>query len=206
LADELVIINPERTVVKAKLPPSFRNNKYSDTRHIIDCSEIFIETPKDNSNKAKTWSDYKHHHTLKFLVSINPIGTINFISQCWGGRSSDNAIVKESGFLDIIEPFDGIMADKGFSSLANDFAAQQGYLYVPPGKRGGDQMTSQQVKKTTAVANRRIHVEQVIRRMKIFRLIKNEMPITLVPHADNIVKICAFMCNLYGPITKSPQN
>ena len=206
LAKELVIINTDLPTVIENAPKSFRNSIYSDTRHIIDCSEIFIATPKDYLNKVKTWSDYKHHHTIKFLVSVSPDGTITYISECWGGRSSDNAIVKKSGFLDILEPQDKIMADKGFSSLGKEFAECRAYLIVPPGKRGADQLPKQGVQKTKDVANRRIHVEQVIRRMKVFHVIKNEMPISLVPNADYIIRICAFLSNLRGPITKAPRN
>ena len=39
---------------------------------IIDCSEIFIETPKNLELQSATWSDYKHHNTLKFLVCVAP--------------------------------------------------------------------------------------------------------------------------------------
>ena len=41
--------------------------KILQCRIIIDCTEIFIETPKSLINKASTWSDYKHHNTVKFL-------------------------------------------------------------------------------------------------------------------------------------------
>ena len=40
---------------------------HSKCRIIIDCTEIFIERPKSLINQASTWSDYKHHNTVKFL-------------------------------------------------------------------------------------------------------------------------------------------
>ena len=55
--------------------------KVRNVGHIIDCTEMFIETPKDPKVKAATWSDYKHHHTLKVLVSIMPCGSFNFITE-----------------------------------------------------------------------------------------------------------------------------
>ena len=105
-----------------------------------------------------------------------------------------------------MEPHDVVMADKGFSSLSNDFAQQMAYLMVPPGKRGSEQLCKTDVEKTKDVANRRIHVEQVIRRLKVFRILKDEMPISLVQNADYIVSICAFMSNLRGTITNAPRN
>lgn len=116
-----LVFNAQKDVVRHNLPPSFRNTKYSQVRHIIDCSEVFIEKPQNLVYQNQCWSDYKHHHTAKFLLSINPSGMINFISECWGGRTSDKHITLHSGFMDLIEPFDCIMADKGFRNLLQDF-------------------------------------------------------------------------------------
>ena len=66
--------------------------KYKNVRPIIDCTEMFIETPKDPKIKDATSSDYKHHHTLTLLVSIMPCGSFNFVSEAWGGRASDVAM------------------------------------------------------------------------------------------------------------------
>ena len=79
---------------------------------------------------------------------------------------------------------------------------RQAKLHVPPGKRGQEQMSKDEVEKTKSIANRRIYVEQAIARMKTFRIIKGELPISLAPHADNILRICAAICNLMGPIAK----
>jgi len=39
--------------------------------------------------RAQTWSNYKKHNTVKFLIGVTPQGTIDFISKGWGGRVSD---------------------------------------------------------------------------------------------------------------------
>ncbi|XP_033758100.1 uncharacterized protein LOC117340449 [Pecten maximus] len=92
-----LVFNPQKDVVKANLPPSFKSNKFNNVRHIIDCSEVFIEKPSSFQMQAVTWSDYKHHHTLKILISISPSGMINFISNAWGGRASDKFVTENSG-------------------------------------------------------------------------------------------------------------
>jgi len=76
LASELgcLIYNPSYEVFRKTLPKKFRKPGYSKVRHIIDCTEVFIETPSDPALKAVTWSDYKHHHTTKILLSITPNG------------------------------------------------------------------------------------------------------------------------------------
>jgi hypothetical protein len=90
LANELkcLIYNPGMDVVKRTLPQRFKKPGYSKVRHIIDCTEIFIETPSDPHLKAATWSDYKHHNTAKILVSITPNGAFNFISKAWAQYTS----------------------------------------------------------------------------------------------------------------------
>lgn len=197
-----LVFNAQKDVVRHNLPPSFRTTKYSQVRHIIDCSEVFIEKPQNLVYQNQCWSDYKHHHTAKFLLSINPSGMINFVSECWGGRTSDKHITLHLGFMDLIEPFDCIMADKGFSNLLQDFTLLHATLLTPPGKHGVSQMPANDVRKTKEIANRRIFVEQAIRRMKYFRILKFEIPLTLCQHLDDIVRIVSGVCNMYPPLPK----
>lgn len=203
LASELgcLIYNPTFEVFRRTLPAKFQKPGYSKVRHIIDCTEVFIETPSDPALKAATWSDYKHHNTAKILVSITPNGAFNFVSKGWGGRTSDVYVTRESGFYDILERHDHVMADRGFT-IAEDLLLRHATLHIPPGKRGQEQFTRADVKKTKEIANLRIYVEQAIRRLKTFRLIKHEVPISLLGNFDNIIRVCAAMCNLYKPLCK----
>ena len=183
------------------MPKKFHKPGYSKVRYIIDCTEVFIETPSDPALKAATWSDYKHHHTAKILLSITPNGAFNFVSKAWGGRTSDVHVTRESGFYDILEQHDEVMADRGFT-IAEDLLLQHAKLHIPPGKRGQEQFSKSEVKKTKEIANLRIYVEQAIRRLKTFRLIKNELPISMLGNLDNIITVCAAICNLYKPLCK----
>ena len=196
-----LVFNPPKDVVKANLPPSFKNTTYRDVRHIIDCTEVFIETPNNLEVAAQTWSDYKHHHTAKLLVSITPAGMINFVSEAWTGRASDKCVTMNSGFMNIVEPYDKVMADRGFP-IKEELMLLRAELLMPPGRRGVSQMSRSDVLKTKAIANRRIYVEQAIRRMKKIHIIKNELPLTLIQHIDDIVKIIAGICNLYPPLPR----
>ena len=77
---------PSKKQTKKTLPKCFEKY-YSKVRCIIDCSEVFIETPSSLEFQATCWSDYKHHCTLKFLIAITPNGLISFVSDCYGGRA-----------------------------------------------------------------------------------------------------------------------
>ena len=81
---------------------------------IIDCIEVFINKPSNYMAKAYTWSQYKHHNTIKFLIGISPQGVISFISKAWGGRVSDQYLTEHSNFLKNILLGDVVLADRGF--------------------------------------------------------------------------------------------
>ena len=51
--------------VFATQPYAFRD-KFPTTYAIIDASEVFMETPSDLHLQSSTWSQYKHHNTVKF--------------------------------------------------------------------------------------------------------------------------------------------
>ena len=105
--------------------------KFPLVRIIIDCTEIYIEKPTTPSAQRATWSNYKQHNTIKAPVGISPDGIFTFVSKLWTGNSSNRQITEQSGFLDLLEPGDSIMADKGFN--IRDLAPKKRVLLnVPP--------------------------------------------------------------------------
>lgn len=194
LGTALVVWLP-RESIRDNLPNCFNKKGYSKCRVIIDCSEVFIERPKSLALQYATWSEYKHHNTIKFLVGISPSGFITFLSDCYGGRKTDKFITQDSGFYENLERDDEIMADRGFT-IQEELLHRYCRLVIPPGKRAKSQMTESECLKTKTIANLRIHIERAINRIKYFRILKSVLPISMLQHVDDIVKSCAAICNL----------
>ena len=132
-------------------------------------------------------------------MAIAPNGMITFVSKGWGGRTSDRHIVLNSQFLDLIDPGDVVLADRGFS-IAGDLLQRHARLEIPPPSSGWEQHIADDVNKTKRIANTRIHVERAIGRLKIFRLLTTTIPVQLVALMDDIVIICSAICNLQEPL------
>ena len=88
-----------------------------------------------------------------------------------------------------------IMANKGFN-IEDECLSYDLSLYAPPGKRGTYQMVPSELIKTKKIANTRILVEQVIRQVKTFKMLVNELPISLIGHIDDMLVICCALVNL----------
>ena len=56
---------PDTEHILGTTPQRFR--EFKNLCGIIDCLEIFIETPKGLETQSAIWSEYKHHNTVKFL-------------------------------------------------------------------------------------------------------------------------------------------
>jgi hypothetical protein len=154
-----LITFPSRTIVQRHMPSQFRA-KYPNTRVIIDCTEIYTETPSSLPVQSAIYSHYKHHHTLKGLVGISPTGVVTFISDLYGGSTSDKDITRQCGLLDMLEPGDAVMADKGFD-IRYELMLIGVKLNIPPFARKDMQMPIKDVVHTRQIASLRIHVEEL---------------------------------------------
>ena len=152
---------PSREELQLTMPGDFLQSFGNRVAVIIDCFEVFTDRPTNLMARAQTWSNYKHHNTIKLLIGITPQGSVSFISKAWGGRASDKKITEESGFLDKLIPGDIVLADRGFN-ISESVGMQCAELKIPAFLRGKKQLSVAEVMDTRKIAHVRIHVERVI--------------------------------------------
>ena len=194
---------PSQEVCRANMPQVFKD-LYPRTRCIIDCSEIFIERPCSYQARAQTYSNYKKHNTVKFLIGITPCGAISYISKCWGGRATDKCITMNSDFLRLLEYGDIVLADRGFD-IADDIAVHGATLIIPSFTRGKKQLSLQEVECSKKIAKVRIHVERVIGLLKNkYTILQGTLPVTFLKRKhdtdtafiDKVLVVCSALVNL----------
>ena len=199
---------PERRELQETMPAVFQHNFGKQVSIIIDCFEIFIERPSSLIARAMTWSNYKHHNTVKFLIGITPQGVISFISRAWGGRVSDKYLTERSGLLSKLLPGDIVLADRGFD-IADSVGFYLARLYIPAFTRSKKQLSASEVEDTRKIANVRIHVERVIGLVRRkYTILQSILPVEMVTSKrnenmapiDKVAIVCCALTNLSDSI------
>lgn len=189
----LVDIWPSRKLVDFYMPNSFKKY-YPSTRVIIDGTEIGIQKPSQPNDQKASFSTYKHKNTLKFLVGSSPGGLMTHCSSAYAGSVSDRQIVERSTLLQICEPGDSIMADRGFN-VQDLFACKGIGINIPHFLKGKSQIPGFQLNLDQKLASKRVHIERLIGLTKTYLILRTELNHFYVPLASKIFFICMMLCN-----------
>lgn len=176
--------------------------EFSNVRIVVDCTELFSETPSSVGAHKQFHSNYKHHTTVKFLVGMNTGGAITYISEMFGGRSSDKFITNQSvDLLNELNAGEKVMADRGFT-IQSDLP--EGVKLVIPSFKHKDksQFSKQELQQNKKISEARVHIERAIRRIKQFQILKTEMKMTQKDVYENIFKSCGYLVNFQDPFLK----
>jgi len=190
-----------RQDVDINMPQAFKD-LYPRTRVILDCTEIFMQTPSSLLLQSQLYSTYKSHTTLKGLVGISPHGAVTFVSSLFSGSISDKEITRCSGILDLLEKEDVVMADKGFD-IEDLLASKGAKLNIPPFLEKKGQFSISEVQETKAIASCRIHVERAIRRIKEFHIFDSPLPLNMLGTIPQLYTVSCLLTNFQGPLIKN---
>ena len=193
---------PERPDLMKTMPNDFRKH-FKKCVLIIDCFEVFIERPASLLARAQTYSNYKKHNTMKFLIGITPQGSVAYISKGWGGHVSDVHLTENCGLLQKLSPGDMILADRGFTvqDSARLYCAE---VRIPPFTRGKKQLSKVEIETARQLSHVRIHVERVIGMIRQkYTILHSTLPINMITSSDDnnvafvdkIVTVCCALCN-----------
>ena len=180
--------------------PEIFKRTYPSTRCILDCTELYCQRPPSLSTQSSLNLHCQSHVTYKGLIGVFPSGSATFVSQLYDGSFSDKEIVRKSDILEkeLWCPRYSVMADCGFT-IESDFKELNVDLNMPFFLGGRAQLTAAEVKESQTIASVRIHVERAIQRVKKFKVMRNEMPLTLHGSANQLWTMCCLLCIFLPP-------
>ena len=75
----LLIRWPDRDELQKMIPKCF-HGQFDKIVVFIDCTEVYFERATNVLARSQTWSNYKSHNTVKYVIGIMPQGTVSFVS------------------------------------------------------------------------------------------------------------------------------
>ncbi|XP_047444432.1 uncharacterized protein LOC125010113 [Mugil cephalus] len=197
------IVWPDRDTLHKMMPHQFVEAFGHRVAVIIDCFEVFTETPSNLEAPAKMLSSFQRNHTMKYLVGITPRGAICFLSRGWEGHTSDEHLTLNSGFLDNLLPGDVVLAEKGFE-IQENIGMLCAEVKPPALTKGSCQLAARDVEETGKIAHLRTHIERVVGNFsQKYKILSGAIPINKMPCEgedvtllDKIVTVCCALTNL----------
>jgi len=102
--------------------------------------------------------------------------------------------------LEVLQPGDTIMADKGFL-IQDELAAVGASLVIPAFLKARKQFSKEEAEKNKKVACLRVHVERCMERIKNWHILDRRIPITLASVSSDIVIVLSALTNFLPPLT-----
>lgn len=184
--------------IKEYLPEDFRN--YPDTSVILDCTEFRCQTPSSPLTQSEVYSQYKSYCTLKGMIGIAPHGAVTFISPLFAGSISDKQLFMQSGICQFLNADSAIMVDRGF--LIDNVVPCK--VYRPAFLSGREQMPENEMVKSQEIAQLRVHVERVIRRLKEHQFFHYDIPLNMFGNVNQLFMVACLLLNYENqPLVKA---
>lgn len=184
---------PKRELVRFYSPSEF-SKSFPNTRVIIDGTECPISKPHQPVAQQATFSSYKNRNTMKVLVGVTPGGLVSYVSDAYGGSTSDRQTIERSRIPQMCDPGDEIMADKGFN-VEDLLQPYQVSLNIPTFFKKKNRMSCAAVRRDRKISSKRVHVERVIGLAKTYKILRDPMSPYESSMATQIITVVFFLCN-----------
>ncbi|MBA3440173.1 MAG: transposase, partial [Pyrinomonadaceae bacterium] len=134
---------------------------------IVDSFETPTRRPSINERQKRIYSGKKKRHTIKTQVITDQDGELLTIAPGHRGPKADLKLYEETG---LPAPLAGkpCVGDKAYQSSAHP------EMTTPHKKPKGGTLTDEQRDENKQLAAKRVHVEHGIRRLKAFRILRDE--------------------------------
>lgn len=138
---------------------------------IIDSFETPLRRPSLNERQKRVYSGKKRQHTLKTQALSDGKGDVLDIDAGHRGPKSDLKLYEQSR---IKERLPEVLRDKAL--LGDKAYADQKHpeITTPTKKPKGGELTPEQKEQNREISKRRVHVEHGIRRLKGFRILRDQ--------------------------------
>lgn len=151
-----------------------------------------MQKPKQPIAQRATYSSNKNRNTVKALIGVTIGGLVSFVSDIFGGATSDRQICERSGLVNKVESGDSIMADKGFN-VQDMFISPYVEINTPEFFKKKTRLSAKSLMRDRKIASKRVHVERIIGLAKTFKMLASPLSV-----ADAIVTSAFYLCN-YRP-------
>lgn len=133
---------------------------------LVDAKEQRTRRPTGWQAQRPYYSGKKKTHTLKSQMAVDVEGRIQSVSASVPGSTHDLTLLRESGWIDLLESCEAVGADKGYLGIERDHPAHT--FYLPHKKSKSHPLTEQEESYNRLLASVRIVIEHVFARMNRF--------------------------------------
>ena len=179
-------------------------NQFRDTRLILDCIEIPVESPNCLRCLNQMYSHLRELSAVKILVGLSPSGLITFLSKSYGNQATCEKILGESDLIHgkLLEPFkDAVITDKG---LCIENCCEVNNINIHSFKHFNYSLKRLKItsdaKCHAEIARAQATRERVLKRMEKFKILSGKLAWYLVPHLDDICTVVSGLVNLNSSI------
>jgi len=179
---------PPGNLVRCFAPTDFKA-KFPTTRIIVDDTECPIKQPKAPRAQRATFSPYKNRNSVKILVGSTPGGLVNFVSDAYGGCTSDRQIVERSNIVQLCEPGDSVTADKGFN-VQDLFARMDVIVNIPTFFERRNRISGKIILGDRKVSSKRVYIKRIIGLGKTYKILTNPLNSTEIKLSSHVAFCC----------------